>query len=496
MTQIQDTLEAFRIATTPSAYSNSKVAELFNRGYSQWESDDSSSTDQLMHTVDQFGEAALKSQSGANISVSLPLLQTPSALVAAGTVAGIISLNVDPFDEKDVPQRNNGPYRMIRGLVTDNMVALIQEGSDEVVQELAEIVFEKGPGEEGLHPGRVCTGIRRHTGIGPADAYLKIPLVAATKQCYKKEEEDDGIEIQARLQDNMLYTPIDRFYNEFRSQWEDAFDTLVGFQESHLTDDQLNSVLDATESIQDMVSRWEKNGHHDRLYHNYDPADAKLRFLIRAVREADEDIADVASPLKAEAIKQAVDTYDLNETDQQYANEFQSGQAIAQFLQDQEHKFSVEISRGENFDLYELRETTASGFTQLSVDHMEDLLELPCFEEMFKDFEESGPVHHELYNFAATAKWLDRYYNASKETFIEDMKEMFSQYSWYDPEITAYQAGYEKKRPHNPMRCDHTQMENRCIGPNRCDYRIYASLPFTQDLYNKLDDKQSRAGIG
>jgi hypothetical protein len=110
---------------------------------------------------------------------------------------------------------------------------------------------------------------------------------------------------------------------------------------------------------------------------------------------------------------------------------------------------------------------------------------------MFEEFQGQGPIHEDLLNFAATAKWLSMYHDANngRDQLVMDMKEFFSQFDWYDPDITSYQTDYELDRDYNPKRCKHDDMQKYCIGLHECPYSIYGSLPFSEELYNRLGDE-------
>ncbi len=77
---------------------------------------------------------------------------------------------------------------------------------------------------------------------------------------------------------------------------------------------------------------------------------------------------------------------------------------------------------------------------------------------------------------------------------VEDLKELFSRYDWYDEEVTEEQVRYEFRRgerPGNerylPMGCNNDDMRRWCIGRDECQYSIYGSLPFVDPMYDKLD---------
>lgn len=489
---VEDSTDAFHVLTAPSAYSTNTVATLIDTGYEHWTTDGNRDPQKLTTAIDQFGEVALKKGADANISVSLPMTESVQALAALNSVGGLLALTHEVFS--NTPRRNNRPYQLIQSFACDNAIALVQDHDDELIMDLAEYIFGKGEGDVGMHPGRVCTDVLRHTGIGAADAYLEIPLVAASNSCYKKTRSDDGTELHARINENALYVPIDRFYDELRAHLEDAFDTLVTLQQDTVPADQVEWLVQEASTIPDMIEKWDTNGHRDLLFDNWDPDASKRDLLTRAVDQAPEDVAELGQPLRASAIKDALDTYEPKDHERALVEEVQSPGSIGRFLQTQEDAHGVDISRGENFNLYELHRSGSGSAKPLHAQSLADLAKLPCFSKMFKEFEEDGPTHEDLLNFAGTAKWLEHYQIQNGDgKFVDDMNEFFSQFSWYDPAITSYQADYELGRtddagdPYNPKACGHDDMQKWCPGEENCPYSIYGSLPLSQDLYDNMD---------
>jgi hypothetical protein len=492
--QLTDPTNAYHVAVAPSEYSESVVDDLIERGYDAC-GDGEAGKDFIIESLNTYAEAALKSGTDSSVSVSLPLLESPAVLVTISTLVAERVLDLERFE--DTPQRNIAPYAMVREFTTENMAALVRQQDDTLIQDLAEYIFEKPPGESGIHPGRVCTGVTRRSDLGQSDTYLEIPLVAASNQCYKKTRTNGHTRLHAHIKDNTLYVPIDWFFERFTEDWSDEFETLVDHRDRLLDPEHRAWLAQHVDSVDETVTRWVEHGHHHHLYEGWDPDKEKLNLLVRAIQEVPDETADLSSPLRAAAITNALELYKPDDWERHYLTELDSSKRIASFLQTQADSHQVEIQSGDNldFNLYELQPTNASSSQNLDVTHVEDLLELPCFEAMFDHFEENGPVHEELLNFAGTAKWLERYHHAPDGKFVSEMKEMFSQFSWYDPDITEYQSQYEPKRtdedgtPYNPKKCRNDDMQRWCVGLHICPYSIYGSLPFAQELYDNLDDE-------
>ena len=94
--------------------------------------------------------------------------------------------------------------------------------------------------------------------------------------------------------------------------------------------------------------------------------------------------------------------------------------------------------------------------------------------------------------------WLPMYYDEERgqvleEDVVDGMKEVISDFDWYDEDITEYQTRYEYLQGETDERymvksCTHEDMQNYCIGKDNCEYSIYQSLPFVSDFYQKLSE--------
>ena len=96
--------------------------------------------------------------------------------------------------------------------------------------------------------------------------------------------------------------------------------------------------------------------------------------------------------------------------------------------------------------------------------------------------------------------WLPKYQpNSDIDVIVEDLKDVFSRWPWYDEQETDYQVRYEFAHGKNsdgddylPMGCDNDDMQRYCIGQNECEYSIWGSIDFPDRMY---DQAQSQDGF-
>jgi len=89
--------------------------------------------------------------------------------------------------------------------------------------------------------------------------------------------------------------------------------------------------------------------------------------------------------------------------------------------------------------------------------------------------------------------WLPQYQDSDLETIVADLKDIFSRWPWYDEQVTDYQIRYEFSNTIGgdtplPMNCDNDDMQRYCIGKEQCPYSIWGSLPFPDEMYDRVDE--------
>ena len=103
------------------------------------------------------------------------------------------------------------------------------------------------------------------------------------------------------------------------------------------------------------------------------------------------------------------------------------------------------------------------------------------------------PVRKDLYNFARMVMWLPQYQDSDLDTIVEDLKDVFSRWSWYDEQVTDYQLRYEFSNTIGgntplPMNCGNDDMQRYCIGEDQCPHSIWGSPPFPDEMYAQLEE--------
>lgn len=200
----------------------------------------------------------------------------------------------------------------------------------------------------------------------------------------------------------------------------------------------------------------------------------------------------------AQELSDALDAYDpADDSEQAQLRQFSNNRSVAKTLANHDAHRSVTIDRSGRVNTYRIGQS-GSGARPIDVTELEDLFELPCMAAMDERLHDEKPVRKDLFNFVRMAMWLSQYREKTVDEITEDIKDLFSRWPWYDPEITDYQVKYEARRgergigPTNrtplPMNCDDDDMQRYCIGKDQCPYSIYGSLPFPDEMYDELEE--------
>ncbi len=159
------------------------------------------------------------------------------------------------------------------------------------------------------------------------------------------------------------------------------------------------------------------------------------------------------------------------------------------------------IDRSDRVNSYRISHS-GGGSRPVEITELEDLFELPCLAAMDERLQEEKPVRKDLFNLVRMVMWLPRYREKSVDEVTDELKDLFSRWPWYDPEISEYQIKYEARRDERgigptgntplPMNCDNDDMQRYCIGQEQCPYSIYGSLPFPDEMYDQLEKSPTR----
>jgi hypothetical protein len=132
------------------------------------------------------------------------------------------------------------------------------------------------------------------------------------------------------------------------------------------------------------------------------------------------------------------------------------------------------------------------GFKDVEVQSPEDILELPCMENVDEHLQEQKPTRWVLFSVGRVLMSLEN------EFSMEELVDFYRRFPWFDEEITRYQLNYERDQrmaddnPPNPIGCnnDNQNFDTFCIGKENCSYSIYKSLPMRDDVIEQVKTYQ------
>jgi len=481
---------AYRIAALPTEYGDTRIRQLFSRGYDAWEQGEEADADALLTDVEAFGRAALREETRHEISLDPPV-DDPGGLAVVATLAATVVEQYDRFE--DTSRQRLQPYVDVRELYTGCLMTLMARAGDrEIQQDVAEVVYGKPHGSE-PYPGRVCTGIVEKPAFD-GGLYVEIPMPAASRKCLVYD--DDG-DLDTRIEDNHLYVPatdLDERYQECAAR---GFDRLVNVQQDGLNDAQISWLESSESAITDLLARFDRHGQYEHLWTGWEPGNKLIHAVQNAVDAAPDDVVQLGTYHDSSTLYTVLEEHDPeNEWEEAIHRRVTSPSSLGAKLSEHADHSELEIDTDAHPSQYKFA-TTTQGSTALPVDEIEDLFELPCMANMEQRLHEEGPTRKDLYSFVRLVRWLPQYRDAPLETIISDLKDVFERWPWYDEQETDYQLRYELQRSNTPdgdpdrewlpRSCDNDDMQHYCIGKENCPYSIYGSLPFPDELYDQLD---------
>lgn len=498
-TAMDDERTAYRIASLPPEYPDPQIADLFTRGYDRYLIDGEYQADDLLEDLERFGTAAFKPRIRTE-ALDEPFVDEPGTLAVLATLSAICVKSHSTFE--DTPPRRIQPLYDIRELYVNNLASLLREYAEPTLyQEIAELLYAKEDGEEGPHPGRVCTGITEKPEF-EGDLYLEIPMAAASRKCLVRADTGDSEsnargEILTRVSNNHLYVPVGDFDRKYRSYAEEAFKELLRVQEDEISAEQRTWLTTNEDAISERIDRFQTTGHTERLWRNWQPDQRLIRVVRNAVRRASTEQVGTGEFHTARELFSAIDSYDPDtKWEQTVLDGISSPSSLAKSLADHESHSAVTIRRDGQVNSYRIGHSSR-GSQRIDIETIEDLFELPCLAAMESRLHEEKPVRKDLYSFARLVMWLPQYHDSSLDTVLEDLKDIFSRWPWYDEDKTEYQIRYEfsntigGKTP-LPMNCDNDDMQRYCIGQDQCPYSIWGGLPFPEEMYNLTTNTSER----
>jgi hypothetical protein len=481
-------IDALQTAAVPHDYTKSHFYQLFQRGYDQYGDD----TDLLIEDIENFFKLSLN-PANRKQALQSPIISEPSVVALLSSLA--TQTVTEHEDLQSTPVQRLQLVEDLGELFANNILGLIREAdTPSLYQDIAEHLYEKPHPEDSVVPGRICTGITERPELG-SGRFAEIPLASASRKCLYRGSEDDDHTYKSRLADNHLYIPLERVEEDYLEYTEEAFDHILTLQGRALSDDQKAWLRNNVSYISERIDRFFAAGQEDRIWKDWSRSTRKLKFLLETVQEAPDSTASLGEPASAEQLRAALEHHHADERWQEsFKQELSSPSRIAAFLQEQADDSSVEIDRSGRVNQYEL--STRSGSAKpLPVDDLEDLFELPCFAQLDERLQEEGPSRKELYSLVRLVLWLPRHQpNPDIDRVVEELKDLFSRWPWYDPEETEYQIRHEylngttaAGEDYLPLSCGNDTMQHYCIGRDVCDYSIYQSIDFPDEMYDRLD---------
>jgi len=487
---LSDDDTAYRLAALPLEYGSARINQLFSRGYSRYVVDGEQQPADLLADVERFGVDSFKQQVRHDATED-PYVDEPATLAVLATLSAIC-VKAHPQFESTPPWSIQVLYD-IRELFVNNLASLIRTRGDEtLLQDIAEVLYRKPPSEDGPHPGRVCTGIRRLEAFD-GGVYIEIPMAAASRHCLVRDADE---EIQTHIKENHLYIPAGDFDDKYRSYAEQAFKKLLTVHEDGLSADQHTWLTTNESGISERIDRFVETGNHDRIWHNWNPGDRTVGILRQALGATFETDVSLGGYHTATQLFEILDDYAPDaQWEQSITQSISSPSSLANRLTRHEDHPGIRIDRDGRINRYRIG-SSGSGAERIDVQQLDDLFELPCMANMKERLHEKKPVRKDLYNFVRMVMWLPQYQESSFDEIVADLKGVFSKWPWYDEQVTDYQIRYEFSNTINgdtplPMNCNNDDIQRYCIGQDQCPYSIWGSLPFPDEMYDQLDETES-----
>lgn len=482
-------VDAWLVALLPQKYSQDEQIGLFDRGYNAFR-DEQGKTDsnKFINAVEKFTLHAFKNPSSEETQTD-PIHTDPGILAMAATLGAVSVKNHPEYleltDNYYAPDMKLLGY--IKELWVDHVFWLLSNHDQRVgfLQEIAEIAYERKKEDKlGPAPGRVCTGIKRLPQFDNT-LYVEISLEHYNRFC---EVRNDAGEIITKFVDGKAYVPGFDLDTKIRQMAERAFDIHIANQERELPNEQVAWIVNNTTEIQKKITQDIDGKRFDKLF-TEDNYPKKLGVIVGALRTYEYDEIDFGEWLTAEEIYEAIEDYYPHLTERAIVDNINSPLAVSKILSNQEDHHDVEIDREDRVNKFKILDSKQS-FIDVEIDSPEDILELPCMENIDEYLMEQKPTRWILYSVARILMSLEN------EFTIDELVEFYSRYPWFSEEVTRYQLNYERKsrmadgRPPNPIGCqnDNTNFGTFCIGLENCSYSIYGSLPMKDEVMDRLGE--------
>lgn len=496
---------AWRVAIHPSEFSKSDRKLLFKRAITEhYKNDDETiNQDKLLSDVASFVSTALDRPTQESVATDPPeLIHTPAK---AAVMMALGSVLVRRHNVIDSDPRNAKIHEYVREYYRYIIFAAAKHGvCNGVVQtEIGTVVYSRKQEDTyGPPPGKTISDVTKLPGFDTP--FYEIPLVHANRYCISRDEDSETPRgnLTCIVDGPYVYIPI----SDARKKYKHEFTKRDGV--AHLLeqmvylsigDNRLDAYQQSMTGLNTRIEELHSQGHDDMLFEEREYP-AKLEAILRAIDNADTETAAIGDSLTSKEVYSIAQKY-ASETNVNWVRNVLDaldspksiGQTLTQYANNDDIQHVTVEKRSGAANKYTF-EYSVGGVKKIEVKEIEDLLELPCMENLHESLQDGKPVRWELYSFVRYVFEIH-----TTEFTVEDIKEWFSQYPWYREDVTEYQAQYEKEQRMSdgnrplPISCrnDNDSWAKHCIGIENCDYSLYRSVELSPDVYDRISDNDT-----
>ncbi|MFC7060015.1 primase-associated protein [Halovenus salina] len=505
-------VRAWQVAINPRNHSKLNRRLLLERGAQYYSTNGEANEKAMINDVAEFTACAfqepeldemLAGESDPEDATDIDLTNPDPGRLMLLMTFGSVLVQRHPKIQKD--SRDCIIHERLHEYYLNNVyrAARTSEHGDEIYTALGTVVYERDKEDEyGPPAGEPVEGIDTLEPLGDAK-FFKVPLAHANRHCEARKDNKPGGDIQSIIRGKYVYVPLSDHVKKYRDAFFGRSGVARCLEEivyDNIPEDKLDTYRDALTGINNKITEWIEYGEADKVFkaHRYPP---KLKAILLAIDHVDSEVAAFGEPLTSKQIARATSIFH-GATDIDWVKKTLEGltspQGVGMVLVDLANDSDVDnVEVDTHVDPNEyLIEYHKSNAKVVEVTELEDLLELPCMQNIHEmAMSDSAPRRWYLFSMVRIILELETDFS------VEDIKEWFSQYPWYREKITDYQVRYEKKQDIEgesplPVGCnnDNRNFEDVCIGRENCDYSIYQSLNFSDDVYNRLSEDDDGYG--
>ncbi|MDR5657620.1 primase-associated protein [Halodesulfurarchaeum sp. HSR-GB] len=514
---VENTTDAIQIAASPAEQPEMAFEQVLSKAVGRF-GKTRNPKEKLAQKVDEFGVEALYNHT-SKLSVAEYrdiVVRDPLQLMIRAGFATIVMENHDrvsgiPNEYIKLSDYVANEYaRSITGLIDADEYEIDEEWIYDVIGD--RLYASSSPKKE-THPGTVISRTDA-TFEDKAGKFVEIPLISASPKAliYASDNSWEGKfnqgngqvegELHSFVRNNNLYVPFRHLKWKHYHTLADDFEVFVNWLQDKITSGELQHLLENTPKIDSEIEGFYSRNKKGAVVTGWTEDEQLIRVLTTVLEDSN---LDENAPHSASKLHKLTNHYTLEDWQQAIVNQITSPKQLGKKLTS-----IAKNSGSSNVTIQENEEGTRNEYIigqvgrdtrRLAVNELEDLFELPCFNNLDERLKNKGPTRWELYSLVRTISWLPEYYDNDFGDTLEDIKDLFSRWSWYDPAETEYQVQYELTGSNNlglmdadaevlPLNCNNENWEaNYCIGADECPYyTMYSALPFHQDLYDQLDD--------